>query len=169
MPNNLPYRPILKLPKTKLEKIMDGIGILFFGAAIIFLMLNWNAIPGQVPAHFNGAGEVDRLGSKYELIILPIIGLFIYALMGLLEKAPHMHNYPERINESNAELFYLHSRKLLNIVKNILLTVFAFLIVQISRVSLGEIDTLSIGFVPIILLVLFGTIGIGLYKQSKIK
>ncbi len=58
-------------------------------------------LPDQIPGHFNGLGEVDRWGSKYEIIILPIIGVFIFALMSLLEKAPHMHNYPKRLNENN--------------------------------------------------------------------
>ena len=30
--------------------------------------------------------------------------------MGLLEKAPHMHNYPARLNESNVKAFYLNSK-----------------------------------------------------------
>ena len=169
MKDYLPYRPILKLPKTRIEKTFDGIGILLFVGAILYVVMNWGNIPDDVPAHFNEAGEVDRWGSKFEFIILPIIGLFLFVLMSLLEKAPHMHNYPSRINESNVEQFYLHSRKLLNVIKNICLMMFAYLIVQIGRVALGKIETLGIGFVPVILIILFGAIGIGLFKQSKIK
>lgn len=169
MKSNLPYRPVLHLPKSKIEKIMDIIGIVLFVGAILFLVINWGRIPENVPLHFNGAGEVDRLGSKFELIILPFIGLFIFVLMNLLERAPHMHNYPSRINESNVEQFYLHSRKLLNVIKNLCLIMFAYLTVQIGRISLEEIPSLGIGFLPIILIILFGTIGVGLYKQSKIK
>ncbi|KGR74680.1 DUF1648 domain-containing protein [Ureibacillus sinduriensis] len=169
MKNNLPYRPILHLRKSNLEKVLDGLGIVLFGAAIIFLIINWHRIPDHVPIHFKASGEADRFGSKVELVVLPIIGLFIFVLMSLLEKAPHMHNYPVRINESNVERFYLHSRKLLNIVKNVCLWMFSYLIIQIGRVSLGELHSLSIGFVPVFLFILFGTIGIGLYKQTKIK
>ncbi|MFC7684806.1 DUF1648 domain-containing protein [Ureibacillus sp. GCM10028918] len=129
MKKYLPHRPILHLPKTKFEMMMDAIGIVLFVGSIVFLIMNWDGIPDKVPVHFNGAGEVDRFGSRVELIILPIIGLFIFVLMSLLEKVPHMHNYPNRINESNAELFYLPSRKLLNVIKNICLVMFAYLIV----------------------------------------
>lgn len=169
MKSNLPYRPILRLPKSKFEKIIDGLGILLFAAANVYLIVSWGNIPSQVPAHFNGAGEVNRWGSKYEMLILPIIGLFLFVLMSLLEKAPHMHNYPSRINESNAEQFYLHSRKLANLIKNICLIMFAYIIVQMVRVSLGEIDSLSIWGVAILILVMFASIGVGLYKQTKIK
>ena len=169
MKNYLPYRPILKLPKSKMEKIWDIVGLISFFGAILFLVLSWGNIPEEVPAHFNSSGTVDRWGSKYELIILPIIGLFLFVLMSLLEKAPHMHNYPSRINESNAGQFYLHSRKLLNVIKNICLFLFTYLIVQIGRIALGEIHTLGIGFLPIFLFILFGALGIGIYKQTKIK
>ena len=169
MKNYLPYRPILKLPKTKVEKLLDIVALISFLAAILFVLLSWGNIPAEVPAHFNSSGTVDRWGSKYEILILPIIGLFLFVLMSLIEKAPHMHNYPSRINESNVEQFYFHSRKLLNVIKNICLFLFTYLIVQIGRVALGEIHTLGIGFLPIFLLILFGALGIGIYKQTKIK
>ncbi|PYF03947.1 DUF1648 domain-containing protein [Ureibacillus chungkukjangi] len=169
MKKYLPYRPVLYLPKTKSERIMDIIGITLFLGAILFVGVNWGNIPESIPAHFNIEGEIDRWGSKYEFIFLPIIAVFLFVIMSLLEKAPHMHNYPDRINEENVEQFYLHSRKLLNIVKNFCLILFAYLIVQIGRVAIGGIERFSIGLVPIILIILFGTIGIGIYRQSKIK
>lgn len=165
----LSYRPVLFLPKTKLEKVADIIGISVFVASILYAIYNWVNIPEQVPGHFNGIGEVDRWGSKYELIILPCIGLFLFVLMSLLEKAPHMHNYPNRLNENNVERFYLHSRRLLNVIKNICLVLIAYLTIQIVRVSLGEIESLGIWFLPIILVVILGTVIMGIVKQSKLK
>lgn len=169
MNNKLPYRPILKIPKSKLEKIMDIIGVGVFLLSILFLIVNWVNIPDEVPSHFNAAGEVDRWGSKVEVIILPIIGTFLFMMMSAFEKAPHMHNYPKRINETNAYQFYTQSRTLLNMVKNLCLLMFAFLIVQIVRVSLGDIQSLGLLFLPVFLILLFGAMIIGIYKQSKIK
>ncbi|RUL56899.1 DUF1648 domain-containing protein [Lysinibacillus antri] len=169
MNNKLLYRPILKLPKTKVEKIMDAMGLGIFLLAILFLIVNWGNIPEEVPGHFNATGEVDRWGSKVEVIILPIIGTFLFMLMSAFEKAPHMHNYPKRINETNAYQFYTQSTRLLNVVKNLCLVMFAFLIVQIVRVSLGDIQSLGLLFLPVFLIILFGVMISGIYKQSKIK
>jgi len=169
MKNHLPYRPILHLPKTKFEKIVNSIGLFIYGATILFLIVNWGNIPDKVPGHFNAAGEVDRWGSKYELITLPIIALLLFVIMSLVEKIPHLHNYPDRLNESNVVQFYTHSRKLLNLVKNILLVMFSSLSIQIVRVAQGAIDDIGIALMPIFLIVIFGTVGIGMYKQSKIK
>lgn len=169
MLGKLPYRPVINIPKTKSEMIFDIIGIVFFSASILFLIVKWSVIPDQVPGHFNGAGEVDRWGSKYELILLPIIGMFLFIFLSLLEKAPHMHNYPKRLNEQNVEQFYLQSRQMLNIVKNLCLVIFAFLIVQIVRVAHGEIESLGFWFLPVFVVIMFGSIFIGVLKQSRIK
>lgn len=164
-----PYRPELKLPKTRLERILDLVGLGVFLLSLIFALVNWPHLPDKIPGHFNALGEVDRWGSKYEIIILPIIGLFIFVLMTLFEKAPHMHNYPKRLNESNVEQFYLNSRMMLNMTKNSCLIIFGILIVQIIRVAKGEIQSLGGWFLPIFIILVFIPLILGLYRSSKIK
>ncbi|BDH62022.1 hypothetical protein MTP04_21520 [Lysinibacillus sp. PLM2] len=164
-----PYRPVIKIPKTRMEKILDLIGGTFFLLSLVFILYSWVDIPDRIPGHFNALGEVDRWGSKYEIIILPIMGMFLFFLLSLFEKAPHMHNYPKRLNENNVEQFYINSRQTLNIVKNICLIIFATLIVQIVRVSKGDIQSLGIWFLPIFIGLLFLVIIISLVQRSKIK
>lgn len=163
------YRPILDLPKTKREKVWDWIGGGIFLASIFYIFVIWGKLPDEIPGHFNGAGEVDRWGSKIELFILPFVGSFLWILMGLLEKAPHMHNYPARLNESNVEVFYLSSRKLLNEIKNLCLILFALISFQIVRIALGEAQALGWWFLPIILIGTAILIIKGLVAMSKIK
>ena len=163
------YRPILKLPKTRSEKIWDYIGGSIFILSIFYIILAWGKLPDEIPGHFNGMGEVDRWGSKIELFILPFIGLFLWIVMGLLEKAPHMHNYPSRLNESNVKAFYLNSRKILNQVKNICLILFAFISIQMVRIGLGEVNSLGWWFLPIVLIVVLIPIIKGFITSSKIK
>ncbi|WP_449443530.1 DUF1648 domain-containing protein [Ureibacillus acetophenoni] len=166
---NNPYRPILNLPKTKIERILNYIGGGIFLLSLVYAAVSWGTLPDKIPGHFNGLGEVDRWGSKYEIIILPIIGGFIFVLMTLFEKAPHMHNYPKRLNESNVKQFYLNSRLMLNMTKNVCLVIFALLIVQIIRVAKGEIDSLGGWFLPVFIVLVTFPIIIGIYRQSKIK
>mgnify|MGYP003295446688 CR=1 FL=1 len=52
--------------------------LMLLSVAITAVMLQF--MPDIVPAHYNAAGEVDRLGSKYESILFPAAT----ALMGLL-------------------------------------------------------------------------------------
>ncbi|AVK95150.1 DUF1648 domain-containing protein [Lysinibacillus sphaericus] len=163
------YRPILTLPKTKYEKCLDVIGSGLFTVSILFIILQWGNLPGEIPAHFNAKGEVDRWGSKIEVLILPGIGIFMWIFLGLLEKAPHMHNYPARLNERNVEAFYLNSRRLCNEVKNFCLILFAIISCEIVLVALGKIEGLGWWFLPVVLIGTGIPILKGLIASSKIK
>lgn len=44
----------------------------------MFLVMN---MPDIVPAHYNFSGQVDRMGSKYELLMLPLIGIIMGVIM----------------------------------------------------------------------------------------
>ncbi|MGE7694857.1 DUF1648 domain-containing protein [Lysinibacillus sp. NPDC094177] len=163
------YRPILKLPKTTYEKIWDYIGGGLFVLSILYIFVMWGKLPEEIPGHFNGAGEVDRWGSKIEVLIVPFIGIFLWILLGLLEKAPQMHNYPARLNESNVEAFYLNSRKLLNEIKNLCLILFAAISFQMVRIALGEAVSLGGWFLPIVLIATAIPIIKGIVATTKIK
>lgn len=163
------YRPILDLPKTMRERVWNWVGGGIFLVSILYIVVVWGKIPEEVPGHFNGAGEVDRWGSKFELFILPFIGVFLWIVMGLIEKVPHMHNYPARLNESNVEAFYLNSRKLLNELKNFCLLLFAIGSIQTVRIALGEAQSLGWWFVPIVIIGTTMPIIKTLVLSSKIK
>lgn len=163
------YRPILKIRKSKSEWVWDMIGGGLFIGAIVYLVISWSLIPDQVPGHYNGAGEVNRWGSKYELFILPIVGLFLWILLGVLERFPHAHNYPARLNESNVEAFYKNSRKLLNSLKNICLITFAYIMIQSIRVAVGDSQSLGLWFLPVFLLAIAIPIIRGIILNAKIK
>jgi len=163
------YRPILKLPKTKFEKLWDYIGCGIFMLSILYIFIMWGEIPEEVPRHFNGAGEVDRWGTKIELFILPFIGVFLWILLSLLEKAPHMHNYPARLNENNVKAFYLNSRKTLNEIKNLCLIIFAVISFQMVRIAIGEVETIGWWLLPIVLIGTAIPIIKGIVATFKIK
>ena len=51
----------------------------------IFLWYVWNSLPPEVPLHWNISGEVDRYGSKNELIWLTtLVPIFLYVLFLLV-------------------------------------------------------------------------------------
>lgn len=163
------YRPKLTLPKTMAEKIADVIGVGALLVAILYLIFSWSALPAEVPAHFGFAGEVDRWGSKYELLILPVIGGFLHMLMNFLEKRPHTHNYPDRLTELNVEAFYSTSRKILNYTKNICNLLFAYISWRTVLIGREQVDNLGMIPFSILIISLFGVIIWGMIKFTKIK
>ena len=57
-------QPVLHLPKTGLEKILDIVSLLLIIINFGYLISVWDALPEQVPIHFNGKGEVDGWGGR---------------------------------------------------------------------------------------------------------
>lgn len=159
-------KPVLDIPKTLFEKTLDIVTAIAYLAGIIYTIVIWSQLPDQVPAHYNGAGEVDRWGSKWELILLPIIAAFLAIFMTFLEKHPEWHNYI-KLNENNIKFQYTNSRMLLNVMKNECVLLFVFLSYQTEQVAMGKIDSIGIAFLPIFLVIMFGSMAIFIVRSLK--
>jgi uncharacterized membrane protein len=71
--------------KTNLKKEIPY--LLLIAAPLTYLTIKIPSIGEKVAVHFNASGEVDRYGSKTELILVCIfLPLFIYGLMLVLPK-----------------------------------------------------------------------------------
>lgn len=162
-------RPKLKIPKTKSEWVWDLFGYSCYIGSIILLIAVWGTLPEEIPGHFNALGEVDRWGQKWELWILPLIGLFTLLLMQTFERFPETHNYPERLNEKNAAQFYLNSRQMLNQIKNICLIFFSLVSLDSIAISMKWGTGFGIIFLPLLLIGTMVPIVVGIIKQTKIK
>ena len=63
------------------SKILKIINILFLILTLIFLIVQWNQIPMQIPTHYDLYGTMDNYGQKNSLIGFFIIELVIYLLL----------------------------------------------------------------------------------------
>src|SRR5699024_8574464 len=123
---DLQKRPKLKLPKTRWEVFFDGITIILLLLCIIYLTVAWESLPSEVPAHYNAAGEVDRWGKKWEMIIIPVIAVAMWISMTVLEKYPHVYNY-SNLTKENVKAQYINARTMLNVIKNTITILFAYI------------------------------------------
>lgn len=63
------------------SKILQIINILFLILTFLFLVIQWNQIPIQIPTHYDIYGTMDNYGQKNSLIGFFIIELVIYLLL----------------------------------------------------------------------------------------
>ena len=54
------------------------------GAAWLYVALRQSGLPDVLPIHYNSAGQVDRIGLRQQLFILPAIGLLSFLANGAL-------------------------------------------------------------------------------------
>jgi uncharacterized membrane protein len=53
----------------------------------IYLAYIWNDLPEEVPLHWNIRGDVDKYGSKFELLLIPILlPLLVYLIFLIVPK-----------------------------------------------------------------------------------
>lgn len=159
----------LDLPITRLERRANLIGIVALTAMVTMIVLQWNNLPDTVPAHFGVSGEVDRWGSKWELLILPVISIVLHLFMQFIEVRPHTHNYPARLNDTNREVFYLHSRCVINLTKNLCAILFAYTTWRTILVAKGTVEGLGMTAFSLLLITLFGVVIWGVIKMSRIR
>lgn len=135
-------RPKLKLPKTRFEIIFDSITVFFLFFSVLSLVDAWTMLPAEVPAHYNIVGEVDRWGSKWEILITPIIAIFMWISMTVLEKYPHVYNYLN-LRKDNVHFQYLNARLMLHVIKNIIVLLFVYITWNNIQVALEKSESLS--------------------------
>lgn len=160
-------RPKLKLKMTLFEKVLNGITIILFLGSLLYLFINWAALPAEVPAHYNAIGEVDRWGSKWEMIIIPIIGVAMWTGITILEKYPHVYNYIN-LTKDNVEVQYLNARLMLNVIKNSITAVFSYIIWKDIQVSLGYHESLGTWFLPAFIIILFVPMGYFIIRSLRL-
>ena len=71
------------------------------------------SLPDTIPIHFNLKGTPDGYGKKLNLLITPLVSTVIYIGMTIINRYPHLFNYPVKINEKNAVEQYLLATALL--------------------------------------------------------
>lgn len=160
-------QPKMKLSKSPLAKVLDIVTLGVFLAGVIYLILQFPGLPDRVPGHYDATGNVDRLGSKMELWLLPVIAAALWIGMAFLEKYPHTFNYMN-LREDNIEAQYRNGMLMLNVLKNESVLLFSYLSYQGVRIALGEADGLGVYFMPIFLGVIFGSMIIFIIRMFRL-
>ncbi len=162
-------RPVLKLPLTRMEigfEVTAALGVL----AIIFMtVLFWPALPELVPRHFGFTGKADAWADRNFVIFLPAVALLLYAAMTALGRYPHLFNYPWAITPENARVQYRLARTFFIVVKTEVVWSFAYVQWKSIQVALGRAEGLGAAWTPVFLMVVFGALGLYLYRASRFK
>ena len=58
--------------------------LLLAAAPTVVTLLALGSLPDTIPAHYGADGLVDRMGSKYETLIIPLMLLVMAAVIGVL-------------------------------------------------------------------------------------
>ena len=128
-------RPKLKIPLTTSDKVIEA--LCWSGLAVLWVItfLFYAQLPEIIPTHFNGAGQIDGMGSKNTIWLLPAITTILFAGLTVLNRYPHTFNYLEEITPANAERNYRLGTRILRYSKLFLVFLFGAIILQVSSAA----------------------------------
>jgi uncharacterized membrane protein len=143
-------RPVLKLRNSAIDWVLEVLA----AAALIYgiiLLIPYGEIPDRIPRHFGASGEPDAWGGKSLLLWLTGLSALLYGGLTVLNRFPHVFNYPWNITEENALRQYALARSLMNAIKACVTAIFTYIVYGTLQTAYGNAQGLGVGFLPFIL------------------
>jgi uncharacterized membrane protein len=162
-------RPKIKLELTTIDKAFEIVG--WFIIAIVWglIITNYANLPDTIPTHYNGLGQVDGFGGKATILTLPLIATILFIGLTVLNKFPHVFNYPTKITQGNAFRQYTNATRLMRYLKLIVVFIFGIIAFKTIQNANGEADGLGVWFLPLTLGLIFIPLIYFIVKSLKTK
>jgi uncharacterized membrane protein len=162
-------RPKIKLELTTADKTFEIIGWLLVISVWGLTITNYANLPETIPTHYNGAGQADGFGGKATILTLPLIATVLFVGLTILNKFPHIFNYPTNITQDNALRQY--ATRMIRYLKLIIVVIFGLIEFKTIQNANGQADGLGIWFLPMTLGLIFIPLiyfVVKLFKATKV-
>ena len=141
-------RPRIKLQLNQTDKILEIVGWISVVGIWALPLINYSILPEIIPIHFNGAGKANGFGNKTHIFILPIISTLLFIGLTILNKHPHIFNYPSQITKENAVHQYTNATRMMRVLKLVIVLLFGLIIFKTIENVNGNADGLGTWFLP---------------------
>lgn len=142
-------RPKIELTLTTTDRVLEILGWGSVFAIWALTVASYGNLPDTIPTHFDGGGEADAFGGKSSLWSLPIIATLLFIAMTILNKYPHIFNYPTKITADNAPKQYANATRIIRYVKFAVVLIFGLIAFKIIQNANGKADGIGGWFLPL--------------------
>jgi uncharacterized membrane protein len=147
-------RPRLQIALTTPDRIIEFAGRLCLVALWGMTIFAYENLPETIPTHFGPGGAVDDYGSKMTLFFLPVIGTIVFIGLTVLNKYPHIFNYPADIRPENALSQYTNATRMIRFLKFSITFISLVTVFMIYNAVITGSGRLGSALVPILIVVL---------------
>ncbi|MEX2596079.1 MAG: DUF1648 domain-containing protein [Salibacteraceae bacterium] len=148
-----------------LDIALEAASLLAVIVSIVLPIAFASELPDRIPIHFDETGHADRWGKSGELYYFTGIVLVIYIMLTLLNRTPHLFNYPLKITEENAQEQYTIAVRLLRWIKLITTVGFCAIVYRLIHNAMDGSDYLPpfwmfifIGLLFVAIIIYFATV-----------
>lgn len=151
-------RPKISIELDLLDKLFELIAFCLFCLLLFLPTYYFKDLPDIIPRHFNFSGKPDGFSGKNVIWTLPAISALLYIGLTILNRYPHLFNYPQPITEENAHRQYRLATKLIRSLKILITGSFCYITYGTIQTSLqlqnglGELTTPIFLFLSLLLL-----------------
>ncbi len=162
-------RPRVKVARTATEQAVELVALAGMVALVAIAASGWQAAKGLVPTHFGADGRADAWGGRGSLLLLPAVGLVLYASITVLSRYPHQFNYAVEITAQNAAAQYRNARSMMVWLKAEIVWLFAYIAWQSIPASGAGGASLGIAFLPLAVVAVFLTMTAHLRRMYQLR
>lgn len=130
---------------TVTDKVIELIGWLLLLTIWVLTITSYSNLPDTIPMHYNAAGQIDGFGKKVQILTLPFVATVFFVGMIILNRFPHIFNYPTRINKDNALRQYTIMTRMTRYLK----LAFVFIFGLLTCKTIQNSDGLGRWFLPL--------------------
>jgi len=141
-------RPRIKLQLKQTDKVLEIVGWVSVVGIRALPLTNCSILPEIIPIYFNGAGKADGFGNKTHIFVLPIISTLLFIGLTILNKHPHIFNYPNQITKENAVDQYTNATRMMRVLKLVIVLLFGLIVFKTIQNVNGHADGLGTWFLP---------------------
>jgi uncharacterized membrane protein len=162
-------RPTIKLIPSRTDILLDRTCLWIIIALWIFTIVQYCALPATIPIHLNAKAEIDNYGSKATIFLLPVIISIVVGGLTILNRYPHIFNYPRSITAANAVQEYTRATRLIRIIK-LIIVIFTLLIsFFIAQSAKAGHSTLPTWILPVFMIAMIAPIISTVFSSAKKK
>jgi len=162
-------RPKIQIKLTVTDYIFEVMGLALLVLLIALPVYFYNDLPKYIPKHFNLSGQADAYGGRNLIWMLPAIGIAVYIFMTVVNRFPHVFNYPVKVTDDNVERLYTVGTKAMRIIKVTVLMLFLSLNYKIIQVALKRSNEIGELFMPLSVTALLVVVAGTIYKMIRAK
>lgn len=162
-------RPKIKPELTTSDRFLEALSVITLVGLWALVIYAFSVLPETIPIHFDFKGQPDDYGSKASILFLPILSTLLFVGLTIINRYPHIFNYPVKITEENALRQYANATRMIRLLKLIVLFVFLTIEFFVIQTALGASAGLAIWFLPFTLTIIYLPMGYYIVRSYRQK
>lgn len=125
-------KPRIRPEITWTDRLLDGLVVALLIGLWAYALGAFRHLPPSIAVHFDAMGRPDGYGRKISILFMPALATLMATGMFVINRYPHIFNYPVKITPQNAMYQYALATRLMrwiNLFSTLLLGMVTYMMI----------------------------------------